>query len=73
MTGKVILETTKVLKIKSLVFIGKGRARVCWRENHGDNHHVYWANEKFYSIKHHILAGERQDGGTQNVCHFVQF
>ncbi|KAF6729755.1 Arrestin domain-containing protein 3 [Oryzias melastigma] len=57
MTGKVILETTKVLKIKSLVFIGKGRARVCWRENHGDNHHVYWANEKFYSIKHHILAG----------------
>lgn len=58
MTGKVVLETTKGLKIKSLVFVGKGRARVCWRENQGDKHHVYWANEKFYSVKHHVLAGE---------------
>uniref|UniRef100_A0A8C8A216 Arrestin C-terminal-like domain-containing protein n=1 Tax=Oryzias sinensis TaxID=183150 RepID=A0A8C8A216_9TELE len=57
MTGKVVLETTKGLKIKSLVFVGKGRARVCWRENQGDRHHVYWANEKFYSVKHHVLAG----------------
>ncbi|XP_020561654.1 actin cytoskeleton-regulatory complex protein PAN1-like [Oryzias latipes] len=57
MTGKVVLETTKGLKIKSLVFVGKGRARVCWRENQGDKHHVYWANEKFYSVKHHVLAG----------------
>ncbi|XP_031165162.1 arrestin domain-containing protein 3-like [Sander lucioperca] len=61
--GRVIVEVSKETKIQSLVFIAKGKARVCWSENYGQNqHHVYWSNEKYYDVKHHILREARQDG-----------
>ncbi|KAM9858638.1 uncharacterized protein ACBR49_020624 [Aulostomus maculatus] len=61
--GRIILEASKETQIQSLVFIGKGKARVCWSEHYGQNHHhVYWADEKYYDLKHHILRQSRQDG-----------
>ncbi|KAM4576932.1 arrestin domain-containing protein 3-like [Odontesthes bonariensis] len=61
--GRIIVETSKETKIQSLVFIAKGKAHVCWHENYGENqHYVYWANEKYYDVKHHILRESREDG-----------
>uniref|UniRef100_A0A8C5N6D5 Arrestin domain-containing protein 3-like n=1 Tax=Gouania willdenowi TaxID=441366 RepID=A0A8C5N6D5_GOUWI len=61
--GRIILETSKEMKIQALVFTAKGKARVVWHEHYGQNQHrVYWANEKYYEVKHHILREARQDG-----------
>ncbi|KAM6930314.1 arrestin domain-containing protein 3-like [Xenentodon cancila] len=60
--GRIILEVSKETRIQSLVFMAKGKAWVCWHEQHGETNHVYWADEKYYSIKHHILRESRQDG-----------
>ncbi|CAN9513319.1 unnamed protein product [Ophioblennius macclurei] len=61
--GRIIVETSKETKIQSLVFIAKGKARVVWHEHYGQHHHhVYWADEKYYEVKHHILREARQDG-----------
>ncbi|KAF1389044.1 hypothetical protein PFLUV_G00069360 [Perca fluviatilis] len=61
--GRIIVEVSKETKIQSLVFIAKGKARVCWSEHYGQDHnHVYWSNEKYYDVKHHILREARQDG-----------
>ncbi|XP_070760662.1 arrestin domain-containing protein 3-like [Enoplosus armatus] len=61
--GRIIVEVSKETRIQSLIFIAKGKARVCWHEHYGQHHHhVYWANEKYYDVKHHILREARQDG-----------
>nr|XP_040052184.1 arrestin domain-containing protein 3-like [Gasterosteus aculeatus aculeatus] len=61
--GRVIVEASKETTVKSLVFTATGKARVRWSEHYGQNqHHVYWANEKYYNVKHHILREKRQDG-----------
>ncbi|XP_072244183.1 arrestin domain-containing protein 3-like [Leuresthes tenuis] len=61
--GRIIVETSKETKIQSLVFIAKGKAHVSWHEHHGQDHHrVFWANEKYYDVKHHILRESREDG-----------
>ncbi|KAM9744115.1 arrestin domain-containing protein 3-like [Menidia menidia] len=61
--GRIIVETSKETKIQSLLFMAKGKARVCWHEYYGQNHHrVYWADEKYYSVKQHILRESREDG-----------
>ncbi|KAL6114338.1 uncharacterized protein ACO6RY_05127 [Pungitius sinensis] len=60
--GRVIVEASKTTTVKSLVFIATGEARVKWSEQYGDHHHVYWSNEKYYDIKHHILSEKRKDG-----------
>uniref|UniRef100_A0A672FF79 Arrestin domain-containing protein 3-like n=1 Tax=Salarias fasciatus TaxID=181472 RepID=A0A672FF79_SALFA len=67
--GRIIVENSKEVKIQSLVFIAKGKARVSWHEHHGhhgqhQNHRKshYWADEKYYEVKHHILREARQDG-----------
>ncbi|XP_030273774.1 arrestin domain-containing protein 3-like [Sparus aurata] len=61
--GRIIVETSKETKIQSLVFIAQGRAQVVWHEHYGQYaHYVYWANEKYYDVKHHILREARQDG-----------
>ncbi|XP_028270694.1 arrestin domain-containing protein 3-like [Parambassis ranga] len=61
--GRIVVEVSKETKIQALVFIAKGKARVRWDEHYGeDHHHVYWADEKYYSIKQHILREARQDG-----------
>ncbi|XP_061585004.1 arrestin domain-containing protein 3-like [Cololabis saira] len=61
--GRIILEVSKETRIESLVFMAEGKANVCWHEQHGQHHHhVYWSNEKYYSIKDHILRESRQDG-----------
>ena len=63
MNGRVIVETSKEVKIQSLVFRAQGKARVCWTEHYGQHQtHVYWADEKYYDVKHHILREARQDG-----------
>lgn len=70
-TGRVIVEVTKDTTINSLVFIGKGEARVRWSEHYGQyQHHVYWQNEKYYEVKHYLLRATRQDGKTSHfpVC-----
>lgn len=62
-TGRVILEVSKETTISSLVFIGKGEARVRWSEQYGQyQHHVYWQNEKYYEVKHYLVRASRQDG-----------
>lgn len=64
-TGKVIVDVSKETTITSLVFIGKGEARVRWSEHYGQyQHHVYWQNEKYYEVKHYLLRASRQDGKT---------
>ncbi|KAI9521590.1 hypothetical protein NQZ68_003744 [Dissostichus eleginoides] len=61
--GRIIVEVSKETTIQSLIFIAKGKARVCWSEHYGQHqHHMYWADEKYYDIKHHILRESRQDG-----------
>ncbi|KAM7391782.1 hypothetical protein PAMP_022440 [Pampus punctatissimus] len=61
--GRIIVEISKETKIQSLIFIGQGAARVCWTENYGQyNTRVYWANEKYYDVKHHMLREARNDG-----------
>ncbi|XP_070690568.1 arrestin domain-containing protein 3-like [Pempheris klunzingeri] len=61
--GRIIVEVSKETTIQSLIFIAKGKARVCWTEHYGQHHHhVYWADEKYYDVKHHILREARQDG-----------
>lgn len=65
--GRIIVEASKETKIHSLVFIAKGKARVCWTEHYGQHQtHVYWADEKYYDVKHHILREARQDGNVLN-------
>lgn len=61
--GRIIVEVSKETRISSLIFIAQGRAHVRWSEHHGQHHHhVYWSNEKYYDVKHHILREARQDG-----------
>lgn len=61
--GRIIVEVSKQITVSSLVFIGKGEARVRWSEHYGQHHHrVYWQNEKYYEVKHHLLRAARQDG-----------
>ncbi|XP_062236406.1 arrestin domain-containing protein 3-like [Platichthys flesus] len=61
--GRIIVEVSKETKVRSLVFIAQGKARVVWHEYYGQNQHrVFWADEKYYSIEHHILREARQDG-----------
>ncbi|CAB1443192.1 unnamed protein product [Pleuronectes platessa] len=61
--GRIIVEASKETKVRSLVFIAKGKARVVWYQHYGRNHHrVFWAKEKYYNIEHHILREARQDG-----------
>ncbi|KAL7391103.1 hypothetical protein ABVT39_004279 [Epinephelus coioides] len=61
--GRIIVEVSKETKVQSLVFIAQGKARVRWTEHYGQYHtHVYWADEKYYDVKHHILRESRQDG-----------
>ncbi|XP_070821107.1 arrestin domain-containing protein 3-like [Chaetodon trifascialis] len=61
--GRIIVEVSKETKISSLIFRAQGKANVCWSEHHGQNQHrVYWSDEKYYDIKHHILREARQDG-----------
>lgn len=61
------MEVSKETKVQSLVFIAQGKARVRWTEHYGQYHtHVYWADEKYYDVKHHILRESRQDGNVLN-------
>lgn len=61
--GRIILETNKTTKVQSLGFQAKGKAQVRWSEYYGQNYtRVYWAKEKYYSIKHDILREASQDG-----------
>uniref|UniRef100_UPI0037E75EB6 arrestin domain-containing protein 3-like n=1 Tax=Semicossyphus pulcher TaxID=241346 RepID=UPI0037E75EB6 len=61
--GRIIVAVSKETKIQSLVFIAKGKARVCWSEHYGQHqHHVYRSSEKYYEVRHHILREARQDG-----------
>lgn len=69
-TGRVIVDVSKDTTITSLVFIGKGEARVRWSEHYGQHHHhVYWQNEKYYEVKHYLLRATRQDGKTYIFFH----
>ncbi|XP_054467722.1 arrestin domain-containing protein 3-like [Anoplopoma fimbria] len=61
--GRIIVEVSKETRIQSLVFTAKGEARVRWTEHYGQNQYrVYWADEKYYDVKHQILREARQDG-----------
>ncbi|XP_060893880.1 arrestin domain-containing protein 3-like [Labrus mixtus] len=61
--GRIIVEVSKETKIQALIFIAKGKARVCWSEYYGQHqHHVYRSSEKYYEVQHHILREARQDG-----------
>ncbi|XP_061905546.1 arrestin domain-containing protein 3-like [Entelurus aequoreus] len=55
-TGRIILEVSKDTTVQSLIFIGKGKATVCWYEQYGQYYHrYYWSDEKYYEIKQRIL------------------
>lgn len=66
--GRIIVDVSKQTKIQSLIFIAQGKGRVCWREDYGNQHHVYWAEEEYYNIQEHILRESRQDGNVFNEC-----
>ncbi|XP_033947215.1 arrestin domain-containing protein 3-like [Pseudochaenichthys georgianus] len=61
--GRIIVEVSKETTVQCLIFIANGKARVRW----GDQHHTYWADEKYYDIKHHILRESRQDGNVNSL------
>ncbi|XP_008334877.1 arrestin domain-containing protein 3-like [Cynoglossus semilaevis] len=62
-SGRIILQVSMETKIQSLIFVGKGKARVVWHEYYGQHQHrVYWANEKYYDVKQPILRETSQDG-----------
>lgn len=64
--GRIIIEVSKQTQIKSLIFIAQGRAQVCWSEHYGQySHYVYWSDEKYYDVKHHILREARNDGNIE--------
>ncbi|XP_029295957.1 arrestin domain-containing protein 3-like [Cottoperca gobio] len=61
--GRIIVEVSKETKIQSLTFTAKGKARVRWSEHYGQHQYrVFWSDEKYYDVKHHILREARQDG-----------
>ncbi|XP_026198115.1 arrestin domain-containing protein 3-like [Anabas testudineus] len=61
--GRIVVEVSKRTTIQSLIFIAQGKARVCWHEHYGqDHHHVYWADEKYYDVQQHILRESRHNG-----------
>lgn len=63
--GRIVLEVSKTTTVQSLIFIAQGKARVCWHEHYGQDHHrVYWADEKYYDVKQHILGESSQDGNV---------
>lgn len=65
--GRIILEVSKETQVQSLIFIAQGRAHVRWYENHGQNQHrVFWSNEKYYDVQHHILREARNNGNVSN-------
>lgn len=67
--GRIIVEVSKETKVQALVFKAQGAARVSWHEHYGQNHHRhYWADEKYYDIKHNILREAREDGNVLNQC-----
>ncbi|XP_054629809.1 arrestin domain-containing protein 3-like [Dunckerocampus dactyliophorus] len=56
MNGRIIVEVSKETEIQSLTFIGKGKAKVRWHEQHGQHdHRYYWSDEKYYDVKQYIL------------------
>ncbi|XP_029916709.1 arrestin domain-containing protein 3-like [Myripristis murdjan] len=61
--GRIIVEVSKEIHIKSLIFIAKAKAKTCWTEHHRNQERrvMLWADEKYYEIKHHILREGRQD------------
>lgn len=62
-TGRIILDVSKEIKVQELIFRAEGRARVCWSEHYGQYHHyVYTSKEKYYDVFHHILRKTRNDG-----------
>ncbi|XP_045891075.1 arrestin domain-containing protein 3-like isoform X2 [Micropterus dolomieu] len=40
----------------------QGRAEVRWDEHYDQNHYVYWSDEQYYDVKHHILREARRNG-----------
>ncbi|XP_034025450.1 uncharacterized protein LOC117509949 [Thalassophryne amazonica] len=61
--GKIILELSKDTSIQSIIFTGKGKAWVWWKEHHGPHEgRLFHAEETYYSIKQDILKEGRQDG-----------
>lgn len=62
-TGRIILEVSKDTKFQALTFIASGRAQVFWTEHYGQyDTRVYWADEKYYEVKQHILRQLREEG-----------
>ncbi|TNN31808.1 Arrestin domain-containing protein 3 [Liparis tanakae] len=65
--GRIVVEASKETRIQSLVFTAKGKARVKWTEYHGNhNYRVYWAEERYYDVKH-ILREAKRDGEALQV------
>ncbi|KAM9810428.1 arrestin domain-containing protein 3-like [Neosynchiropus ocellatus] len=61
--GRIIVEASKETKVQTLAFIASGKARVIWSEHYGQyNTRVYWADEKYYEVKHHILSQHWENG-----------
>lgn len=61
--GRITVEVSRQVKIKSLTFTAKGKARVCWIERYGQyTTIVYYAKEKYFKIEHDVLRGALEDG-----------
>ncbi|XP_038132124.1 arrestin domain-containing protein 3-like [Cyprinodon tularosa] len=66
--GRIILEICKEIRIKSLVFIAKGKARVHFSEHYGllgklnpEVEENYRYKQKYYRVKQYILRESRQN------------
>ncbi|XP_053727167.1 arrestin domain-containing protein 3-like [Synchiropus splendidus] len=61
--GRIIVEASKETQVQTLTFIASGKARVIWTEHYGQyNTRVYWADEKYYEVKHRIVSQHWENG-----------
>lgn len=68
LTGRVIVEITKEMKIKDVTVKVKGKAEVCWTESQGEEGVTYWDNEKYFSQTQSVLPEDKAAGSVTLVA-----
>ncbi|MFT7813626.1 arrestin domain-containing protein 3-like isoform X1 [Arapaima gigas] len=61
-SGRVVVEVGKQVKVNSLRVKAKGEAYVHWTEKHGDDEDSYSARETYFNLKYFIICEPKNDG-----------
>ncbi|XP_061116615.1 arrestin domain-containing protein 3-like [Conger conger] len=61
-TGRIILELSKEIKINSLSIKAKGEADVRWTEGTGEDESTYSAHERYFKLKHFFIHNDKGKG-----------